>query len=145
MQIELWVWYALAAAACAAALNIFGKIGMEGIDSSLATTVRGSVQGGLLLIFATTMGLWKSLPDVGGKAWLMIVLSGAAGAASWLFGFKALSMAKASQVAPLDKLSVPLTAVLAFLILSERPSGVNWIGIAMIAVGAYLAALKSQS
>ncbi len=140
---QQWIIYALAAAGCAAALNIFAKIGMKEIDSNLATTVRGAVQGGLLLIFATTLGLWSKLPTIHGKAWVMIVLSGAAGAASWLFGFKALSMADASKVAPLDKLSVPLTAVIAFLILSERPTTINWIGIIMIAGGAYLSTIKA--
>jgi transporter family protein len=73
----------------------------------------------------------------------MVILSAVAGATSWLFYFKALQVADASRVAPIDKLSMPLAILLAVLFLGERPSGVNWLGIALIAGGAYLATLQA--
>jgi len=70
----------------------------------------------------------------------MVIASGVAGGLSWIFAFRALRLADASQVAPIDKLSMPLGVLLAVLILRERPTAVNWSGIVLIAVGAYLAA-----
>ncbi len=139
---NLWIVYALSAAVCAALVSIFGKVGMKGIDSNLATTVRGVVQAGLLVIFATMIGLWDGLPTIKGRAVVTIILSGAAGAASWLFMFKAIEIADVSRVSPLDKLSVPIAVVLAYLFLKERPAGINWIGVILIAVGAYLTSIK---
>src|SRR5262249_51866437 len=132
MQEHLWILYALLAAVTAALVSIFGKIGMEGINSDLATTVRGVAQALLLVLFATALGLWKNIHTIHGKAWGMIVLAGAAGAASWLFMFKALELAPASRVAPLDKLSVPFAVVLAFIFLKERPLPINWTGVGLI-------------
>ena len=139
-----WLVYALLSAVAAALIPIFGKIGMGEMDSSLATAIRSVVMALLCVGFVTIRGLWSKLGQVHGKAMLTIVLTGAAGAASWLFYFRAIQLGKASQVQPIDKLSVPLAAVLAFLILGERPSGANWFGIALIAVGAYLAALPAK-
>jgi transporter family protein len=143
MHQYLWIVYALCAAGCAALVSIFGKVGMKGIDSNLATTVRGVVQATLLVLFATVLGLWSGLPAIKGRAVWMIILSGAAGAASWLFMFKAISLADVSRVSPLDKLSVPFAVLLAFFFLGERPAAVNWIGVGLIAVGAYLTAIKA--
>ncbi len=72
------------------------------------------------------------------------MLSGVAGAVSWLFYFKALQAGTVAQVAPVDKLSTPLAVVLAVLLLGERPTRVNWLGVALIAVGAYLAAQPAK-
>ena len=142
MQQHAWVVYALLAAVCAALVSLFGKVGMKGIDSNLATAVRGVVQAMLLVIFATVLGLWSGLPTIRGKAIPMIVLSGVAGAASWLFMFKAIHLADVSRVSPLDKLSVPFAVMLAFVFLKERPTGINWLGILLITAGSYLASVR---
>lgn len=139
-----WLIYALLSAASAALVGIFGKIGMKNIDSTLATTIRSVVMTAFLLSVSAAMrtgGLWGQIQTLPGRAIVMIVLSGFAGAVSWLFYFRAIQVGSVSQVAPIDKLSMPLAILLAVVILGERPTPVNWIGIALIAGGAYLAAM----
>ena len=146
MSDKRWLFYALGAAAAASILPILAKMGMhkgegEGeVDPVLATALRSIVMMVLMLTACSLKRRWDGLPKLHFIPVLMILLSGAAGAVSWLCGFEAYALAPASKVAPLDKLSVPLAAVLAFLLLRERPSDVNWAGILLIAVGAYLAA-----
>jgi len=137
-----WVIYALLAACTAALVSFFGKIGMEGIDSDLATSVRSIVQMLFVVGIALSLGLQRKIGTLHGKAMLMIVLSGMAGGASWLFGFRALRLNQISKVAPLDKLSVPMAAILAVIFLGEPVGWKNWIGIALITAGAYLVAIK---
>jgi transporter family protein len=141
MEDHRWLYYALLAAACAASINLFGKIGMEGLDSDLSTAVRSVVQAVFVVVFAGVIGSFSKLPDLHARplAICMIVLCGIAGGLSWIFAFRALKLADVSQIAPIDKLSMPLGILLAVLILHERPSWVNWMGILLIAVGAYLA------
>ncbi|HEX8342541.1 MAG TPA: EamA family transporter [Tepidisphaeraceae bacterium] len=139
-----WLIYALLSALAASLVGIFGKLGMQSIDANLATAVRSVVMTVFLLGVATTFGAWSKLPTIGGKAFAMIVLSGIAGAVSWLFYFRAIQVGTVSQVAPIDKLSMPLAVLLAVLILGDRPSGLNWLGIALIVGGAYLAALPAH-
>jgi len=141
-----WLLYAVLAAVSAAFVGIFAKVGMQGIDSTLATTVRSVVMLIFLIGVTTAQELWGHLPTIRGRAVVMIALSGIAGATSWLFGFKALAVGgRVSQVAPIDKLSVPLAAVLAFVLLKERPSAINWAGILLITFGAYLAAVPKSA
>jgi transporter family protein len=87
------------------------------------------------------MGLSGKLPTVRGWPLVAIILSGVAGAVSWLFYFRAIQLGRVSQVAPIDKLSMPFAVVLAVILLGDRPTLVNWLGIALIGAGAYLAAL----
>ena len=136
-----WLLYALLSAACASLVAIFGTIGMRDVDATLATTVRSVVMAAFLLALAPALGAWSKLSTLTGKPVAMIVLSGLAGAASWLFYFKAIQIGAVSKVAPIDKLSMPLAVVLAVLLLGERPTGMNWLGVALIALGAYFAAL----
>ena len=144
MEEKRWLIYALLSAAAAAMVGIFGKLGMSAVDSTLATAVRSVVMTAFLLGVCTVMGLWEKLPSVRGRAMLMIVFSGLAGALSWLFYFKAIKLATVSQVAPVDKMSMPLAVVLAAIILGDRPSALNWIGVGLIFGGAYLAALPAR-
>lgn len=139
-----WLVYALLSAACAAFVGIFGKIGMRDIDSSLATAVRSIIMSVFLVGICSALGVWSKVQSLHGKAVTMIVLSGVAGALSWLFYFKAIQVGEVSQVAPIDKLSMPLAVSLAVVILGERPSVLNWLGIAMIAGGAYLATVPTM-
>jgi transporter family protein len=141
---EKWLLYALLSAAAAALVGILGKVGMKDVDSTLATTVRSVVMTVFLIGVCSVMGLWSKLQTLQFKSTSMIVLSGLAGATSWLFYFKAIQAGTVSQVAPIDKLSMPLAVLLAVLILGERPSGWNWLGIALIVVGAYFAAMPAK-
>jgi transporter family protein len=140
-----WLIYALLAAVAAALTNIFGKIGVKEIDSNLATTLRSFVMVLFLVAVCSVQRLWSRLPTVHAQAMLMIVLSGLAGATSWLFGFKALQVGgEVSQVSPIDKMSVPLAVVLAVIFLRERPGPINWVGVILITLGAYLTALPHR-
>ena len=145
MKEHLWLIYALLSAVAASFVAIFGKIGMKGIDSTLATAVRSIVMTLFLVALALATGMGQHVRTLHSKAVTMIVLSGIAGATSWLFYFKALQVGQVSKVAPIDKLSMPLGIVLAVLILRERVGGINWLGIVMIAAGAYLAGLPVRS
>jgi transporter family protein len=141
---QRWLIYALAGAFAAGLNSIFGKVAMRDIDSNLATTIRSIVMTLLLIIFASAIGVWSKLHTIHGKALTMIVLSGVAGAVSWLFFFAALQIGTVSQVAPIDKMSVPITVVLALILLGERPSAINWLGVLLVALGGYLVASRSR-
>jgi transporter family protein len=140
-----WLLYAVLSALAASLVAIFAKLGMQKVDATFATAIRSIVMTALLLIVCTMSGLWSKLPELKGRPLLMIVLSGAAGAASWLFYFRAVQLGDVSKVGPIDKLSMPLAIILAALVLGERPTIVNWLGVAIIVVGAYLAALPARS
>ena len=144
MQIPLWLIYAILAAVCAAMINILGKVGLKGVNSDLATALRSIVQAAFVVAFAAIIGVGRHFSQLHGntKAYLSIAGAGMLGGLSWIFAFRALSLADASKVAPIDKLSMPLGIVLAVLLLGERPSGLNWTGITLIVAGAYLAAHK---
>jgi transporter family protein len=140
MILPRWLLYALLSAASAAFVGIFAKIGMpKDVNSSVATTIRGVAMALLLCLFCTAMGLWPKAETIPRKAFIGILLSGAAGATSWLFYFRAIQLGNVSKVAPIDKLSMPFAVLLAVLILGDRPSLLNWAGVALIVAGGYLA------
>ena len=126
----------------ASVVPILAKKGMRDIDPVLATALRSIVMMLFMLAACSVKEHWSGLARLDRAAVGAILLSGLAGALSWLCGFEALALADASKVAPIDKLSVPLAAVLAVIFLRERPSGTNWCGILLIAIGAYLTARK---
>ena len=134
-----WLVYALLSAASAAFVGIFGKIGMKGIDSSLATAVRSVVMAVFLLAACTVMGLLNKIPSLHSKALGAIVLSGVAGAVSWLFYFRAIQVGTVSQVAPIDKLSVALAVVMAFTFLGEKPTTGNVLAAILVTAGVLVA------
>jgi transporter family protein len=126
----------------AALTAIFAKVGVEGINSDLATLIRtGIVLVALTLILFAT-GQFNHPGPVSPKSWLFLLLSGLGTGASWLCYFRALKLGPATLVAPIDKLSVVLVALFGVTFLGERPSFQGWIGIALIAAGAVLIALK---
>jgi transporter family protein len=138
-----WLFYALLAAICAAAISIFGKIGMKGLNADMATAARSIVQAAFVVGFVVVMGGLQHLGALRERplAITMVLLSGVAGGLSWIFGFRALQLAAVSQVSPIDKLSVPIAVVLSVLLLGDRPSAMNWLGVVMIALGAYFTSL----
>lgn len=137
-----WLYWALASALFASLTAIFAKIGLQGVDSDFATFIRTIVIIISLVIFLTYTSKWQPLNSLSGKNWLFLVLSGLATGGSWLAYFKALQMGNASQVAPIDKLSLVLVAIFAVIFLGERPSNQDWIGIGLITVGVLTLALK---
>lgn len=139
-----WIIYALLGAVAAALISVLGKKGMEGVDSNVATAVRSVVQAAFVVAAVTFVTGWQNLRTVHTKAFVPILLTGVCGGLSWLFMFKALSMAPVSKVGPLDKLSMPLGILLAVLLLGERPSWINWTGILLMSAGAYLAAWSAK-
>jgi len=126
----------------AALTAIFAKIGIQGIDSDLATLVRTAIIIVLLSAFVWLTGKWSNPFTLSAKTWLFLGLSGLATGASWVCYFRALQVGEASKVAPVDKFSLVLVAVFAFAFLGERPTTREWAGIIMVAVGMLLLALK---
>lgn len=142
MNAQTWLPWALGSAVFAAMTAIFAKIGLEGVDSDLATLVRTSVIIVVLAAFVVATGKWSNPFALSGRTWSFLVLSGLATGASWVCYFRALKIGDASKVAPVDKLSLVLVAVFAFAFLGERPSGREWAGIAMVAAGVLVLGLK---
>lgn len=141
-----WLLYALAGAGCAAMINILGKLGLrKEVNSDLATAIRSVVQAVFVVGFAMTLGVHKHVGQLKGdlKAWLSLIAAGVCGGLSWIFVFRALKLADNAKVAPIDKLSMPLSIMLGVLLLGEAPGKVNWLGIGLIVVGTYLASLKT--
>lgn len=132
-----WLFYALLSAVSAAFVSIFGKVGLNGVDSNVATTVRAIIMALFLIGVLAVQGGISSLPAVFNdkRGLIFVTLSGIAGATSWLFYFMALKLGKVSEVAPIDKLSVVFAVILAVIIFGEKVSLTHAIGIALIAVG----------
>ncbi len=139
---ELWILFALLSAAFAALVAIFGKIGMGGIDSTLATAVRAVIMAAFLVTAALSLGKGKLLSTLDGKALTWIALSGIAGALSWLFYFVALKYGPATGVSALDRLSVVFVVVFAILFLGESFTWQKALGAVFITAGALLMVLK---
>jgi len=137
-----WFFWALLSAVFAALTAIFAKVGIRGVDSDLATLVRTGIILVVLSAFVWFTGKWTNPLALSSKTWLFLGLSGLATGASWVCYFRALQVGNATQVAPIDKLSLVLVAIFAVLFLDERPDTREWIGIAMVAGGVLVLALK---
>jgi len=137
-----WLVWALLSAAFAALTAIFAKIGLEGVDSDLATLIRTTVILVVLAGFVYATGKWSDPLALTGRTWTFLVLSGLATGASWVCYFRALKIGDASKVAPVDKGSLVLVALFAFVFLHERPSLREWTGILMVAGGVLALALR---
>jgi transporter family protein len=138
---QSWVVWAGLAAVFAALTAVFAKAGVTHINADYATFLRTLVVIVVLGAILTATGKFEPLTDVSGRGMLFLVLSGCATGASWLCYFRALKLGQASQVAPVDKLSVVLVAVFGVLFLGEHLTGTAWAGVALIAVGAVLVAV----
>lgn len=137
-----WQSWALLSALFAALTAIFAKIGVENVNSDFATFVRTIVILGAAAAMVTLTGSWQAPSSVSSRTWTFLVLSGLATGLSWICYFRALQIGKAAQVAPIDKLSVVLVAVIAALFLGEKLTPINWAGVALIAAGAVLVAVQ---
>lgn len=140
---HLWLIYGLLAALTASLVAIFGKIGLQTVDVNTATAIRSIIMAVFLVIVVAAQGNLSQIPSIiaDKKAITFIILSGIAGALSWLFYFLALKYGKVSQVAPIDKLSVVLATIIAVAFLGEKISIMNGIGVSFIAIGAILVAI----
>ncbi|HEY3786929.1 MAG TPA: EamA family transporter [Steroidobacteraceae bacterium] len=136
-----WLIWALLSACFAALTAVFAKVGVEQINADVATFIRTvvilTVLGALILL----TGKYRLVGGASSRTWLFLVLSGLATGASWVCYFRALQVGEAARVAPIDKLSVVLVALFGVAFLGERLSGINWLGIALIAAGAWLVAV----
>ncbi len=137
-----WVFWSLLAAVFAAATAILAKVGVRDTPSDLATLVRTLVVVTFAGLIVIATGQWRGVGELAPRTWLFLGLSGLATGASWLCYFRALKLGDAARVAPLDKLSVVLVALLGTAFLGEQLSAKNWLGVAMIAGGAVLVALQ---
>ena len=140
----LWLIYALLSALTASLVAIFGKIGLKTVDANTATAIRSVVMAIFLFGVIAIQGKLNLLPSIisNKKTFSFIIFSGVAGALSWLFYFLALKYGPVSKVAPIDKLSVVLAALLAVIFLGEKMNMMNGIGVGLIAVGAVIVAIS---
>lgn len=138
-----WLIYALLSALTASLVAIFGKIGLQHLDANTATAIRAVVMALFLVGVVIQQGKLAMVSEVFAdrKALLFIVLSGVAGALSWLFYFMAIKNGNVSQVAPIDKLSVVFAVILAVILFGEKISLLAGLGVVMISAGALLVAL----
>lgn len=136
-----WLGYAWLSALFAGLVAIFGKVGMRDIDSTTATMARALVMALVLVaLVAMRSNVIDSLRQISGRGWLFIVFAGLAGAASWLCYFRALQIGQASQVAPIDRLSIVVTVFFAVLFLGEKLTAGTAAGVALTVIGAILVA-----
>lgn len=134
----MWLIYALLSAVFAALTAILAKIGIDGVNSNLATAIRTAVV--LVMAWAVVFltNVQAGISTITPKSWIFLILSGLATGASWLFYYKALQVGEVSKVAPIDKLSIVITIILAVLILNETVSTKAIIGCILIGVGTLL-------
>jgi transporter family protein len=137
-----WFHWALLSAVFAAMTAIFAKLGLQGVDSDLATLIRTFIILLVLATFVVLTGKWSNPLALSTHTWLFLSLSALATGASWVSYFRALQMGEASKVAPIDKLSLVLVAVFAVIFLGERPNLREWLGIGLVAAGVVILGLK---
>lgn len=137
-----WFFWAALSACFAALTAIFAKIGIQGVDSDFATLIRTILIVVVLTAFVWFAGKWSDPRLLSPKTLVFLSLSALATGASWVCYFRALQIGEASKVAPVDKFSLVLVAVFAFVFLGERPSAQEWLGIGLVASGVLVLAFK---
>jgi transporter family protein len=136
-----WQLWAVLSAIFAALTAIFAKVGVENVNSDLATLIRTIVVLVALALIVYATGQFQHPSAISPRTYLFLVLSGLGTGASWLCYFRALKLGNAGQVAPVDKMSVVLVAIFGVLFLGEKLTALNWAGVALITLGAVLVAL----
>jgi transporter family protein len=137
-----WLFWAVLSAVFAALTAIFAKIGVDNINPDFATFIRTIVILLCLSVILAATGQFQAPASISSRTYMFLVLSGLATGASWICYFRALKLGNASQVAPIDKLSVVFVAVFAFLFLGEKLGAGSWLGVGLIATGAVILALQ---
>lgn len=134
-MIFMWAVFAVLSAVFAALTSILAKIGIDGVNSNLATAIRTMVVVAMAWGMVFLTHAQSGITEISKKSWLFLILSGLATGASWLCYYRALQMGEASKVVPIDKLSVVITLVLAFVFLHEEFTAKSLIGCILIGVG----------
>lgn len=137
-----WILWAILSACFAALTAVFAKVGVRGVDSDFATLMRTAIVAILLAVFVGCAGKWRDPRTLPPRTIVFLALSALATGASWLCYFRALQIGDASKVAPVDKLSVVIVAIFASAFLGERPSPQEWFGIALVACGVLILAVR---
>lgn len=141
--LDSWIFWAGLAAVFAALTAIFGKIGVTGVDPDFATLLRILVILSFVSVLVTIRGVFQPLDSLSPRTLVFLALSGLATGLSWLCYYRALNLGQASQVAPVDKLSIVLVAIVGVVFLGEKLSALNWAGVALVSGGAVLISLKA--
>jgi len=131
----MWLLFAILSAVFAALTSILAKIGIEGVNSNLATAIRTMVVVVMAWVMVFLTNTQSGISDISRKSWIFLILSGLATGASWLCYYRALQIGEASKVVPIDKLSVVITLVLAFMFLHEQFTAKSLIGCLLIGAG----------
>ncbi|MBS5186906.1 MAG: EamA family transporter [Fusobacterium nucleatum] len=134
----MWFVFAILSAIFAALTSILAKIGIEGVNSNLATAVRTIVVVLMAWFMVFITGNQNGIVDISKKSWIFLILSGLATGASWLCYYKALQLGETSKVVPIDKLSIVITIVLAFIFLGEQITLKTLIGCCLIVTGTFI-------
>ena len=134
----MWIIFALLSALFAALTSILAKIGIENINSNLATAIRTVVVLVMAWGLVFLSGTQNEISNIGPKSWIFLILSGLATGFSWLFYYKALQIGEASKVIPIDKFSVVISMILAFVILKETVTAKTIIGGIFITIGTFI-------
>lgn len=134
----MWAIFAILSAIFAALTSILAKVGIEGVNSNLATAVRTIVVVLMAWFMVFITGNQNGIVDISKKSWIFLILSGLATGASWLCYYKALQLGEASKVVPIDKLSIVITIILAFIFLGEQITLKTLIGCCLIIVGTFV-------
>jgi len=134
----MWAIFAILSAIFAALTSILAKVGIEGVNSNLATAVRTIVVVLMAWFMVFITGNQNGIVDISKKSWLFLILSGLATGASWLCYYKALQLGEVSKVVPIDKLSIVITIILAFIFLGEQITLKTLIGCCLIIVGTFV-------
>ncbi|PHI03926.1 EamA family transporter [Fusobacterium polymorphum] len=134
----MWFVFAILSAIFAALTSILAKVGIEGVNSNLATAVRTIVVVLMAWFMVFITGNQNGIVDISKKSWIFLILSGLATGASWLCYYKALQLGEASKVVPIDKLSIVITIILAFIFLGEQITLKTLIGCSLIIAGTFV-------
>ena len=137
----MWLVFALLSAVFAALTSILAKVGIEKVDSTLATAIRTVVVVGMSWLMVFVTNTQSGISNISKKSWIFLILSGLATGASWLCYYKAIQIGDVSKVVPVDKLSVVITLMLAFVFLHEEFTLKSVIGCILIAAGTLLMVL----
>ena len=134
----MWSIFTILSAIFAALTSILAKVGIEGVNSNLATAVRTIVVVLMAWFMVFVTGNLNGIVDISKKSWLFLILSGLATGASWLCYYKALQLGEVSKVVPIDKLSIVITIILAFIFLGEQITSKTLIGCCLIVAGTFV-------
>ena len=134
----MWAVFAILSAIFAALTSILAKIGIDGVNSNLGTAIRTVVVVLMAWAMVFITGTQSGIVDISKKSWIFLILSGLATGASWLCYYKALQLGEVSKVVPIDKLSIVITIILAFIFLGEQITSKTLIGCCLIVAGTFV-------